>query len=443
MAQTAILGAGVMGETLLSGLVRAGRRVDNLLVGEKRAERASELEERYGVAVVSNARPPRKADTLALVVKPQDMGDLLDEIASELRPGQLVVSLAAGITTAFIEARVPEGVAVVRVMPNTPALVDEGMAAISPGSHCSEEHLAEAEALMASTGKVLRIPERQQDAVTAISGSGPAYIFFVVESMIEAGVHLGPAARDRHRARRPDPGRLGQDAARDRHPPDRAPRAGHLAGRHHRGRAARARDPQGPGGVPGRDGGRARPLPGARRRQLMTMALPLTWGVTPAEARRPYAADHLVDGTMLSMTRGIGVSAPPELTWRWLCQIGGRAVLLRLDRQPRPPQPAHPDPGSRPAGARPADGGRLRAGRVRRTAPLDRGHDRARPAAVRPGRDDVRRRAGTAPARGSSAGWRSPRTARSAGPGRALLAWGDLVMMRKQLLTLKRLAERG
>ncbi|MCB0908561.1 MAG: pyrroline-5-carboxylate reductase [Nocardioidaceae bacterium] len=189
--QTAIIGAGVMGETLLSGLVRAGRRVDQLMVGEKRAERAQELVERYGVAVVSNKEAARKADTVALVVKPQDMADVLEEIAPELRPGQLVVSLAAGITTAFIESRVPEGVAVVRVMPNTPALVDEGMAAISPGSHCDESHLEEAEALMGSTGRVIRIPERQQDAVTAISGSGPAYLFFVVESMIEAGVHLG------------------------------------------------------------------------------------------------------------------------------------------------------------------------------------------------------------------------------------------------------------
>src|SRR6476469_5835103 len=99
--QTAILGAGVMGETLLSGLVRAGRRVDNLLVGEKRAERGKELEDRYGVAVVSNLEAARKADTLALVVKPQDMGDLLDAIATELRSSQLVVSLAAGITTAY------------------------------------------------------------------------------------------------------------------------------------------------------------------------------------------------------------------------------------------------------------------------------------------------------------------------------------------------------
>jgi pyrroline-5-carboxylate reductase len=191
MSQTAILGAGVMGETLLSGLVRAGRRVDPLMVGEKRPERARELEERYGVAVASNVEAAQKADTVAIVVKPQDMADLLDEIAPHLRQGQLVVSLAAGITTAFIESRVPEGVAVVRVMPNTPALVDEGMAAIAPGSHCDDDHLAEAEALMGSTGRVLRIPERQMDAVTAISGSGPAYLFFVVESMIEAGVHLG------------------------------------------------------------------------------------------------------------------------------------------------------------------------------------------------------------------------------------------------------------
>lgn len=191
MKQTAVIGAGVMGETLLSGLVRAGRRVDQLLVGEKRPARATELEERYGVAVVSNVEAATKADTVALVVKPQDMAEVLAEISGSLRPGQLLVSLAAGITTAFIESRVPAGVAVVRVMPNTPALVDQGMSAISAGSHCDEDHLAEAESLMASVGKVVRVPEKQQDAVTAISGSGPAYIFFVVESMIEAGVHLG------------------------------------------------------------------------------------------------------------------------------------------------------------------------------------------------------------------------------------------------------------
>jgi pyrroline-5-carboxylate reductase len=187
----AVLGAGVMGESLLSGLLRAGHQPADLLLTERRPDRARELTERYGIDVVSNVDAARKADTLVLVVKPQDMGDLLDEIAATVRPGQLVVSLAAGITSGFIEARLPDGVPVVRVMPNTPALVDEGMAAISRGTHCDEEHLTAAEALLTATGRVVRVPEKQQDAVTAISGTGPAYIFFVVEAMIEAGVHLG------------------------------------------------------------------------------------------------------------------------------------------------------------------------------------------------------------------------------------------------------------
>jgi pyrroline-5-carboxylate reductase len=187
----AILGAGVMGEALLSGLVRAGKRVDELLVTERRPERVKELEDRYGVEVVDNPTAVKRADTVVVVVKPQDMGVLLDEVASSVRPDQLVVSLAAGITTGFIESRLPEGVAVVRVMPNTPALVDEGMAAISPGSHCDDGHLRLAEDLLRSTGKVQRVPEKQMDVVTAISGSGPAYVFYVVEAMIEAGVHMG------------------------------------------------------------------------------------------------------------------------------------------------------------------------------------------------------------------------------------------------------------
>ncbi len=189
--RVAILGAGVMGESLLSGLVRAGREVSSLLVGEKSLQRATELEEKYGVRVVENRVAAAEADTVVVVVKPQDMADLLTDIAPVLRAGQLLVSLAAGVTTGFIESHVPDGVAVVRVMPNTPALVDAGMAAISAGTHCDDDHLARAEALMSATSKVLRVPENQQDAVTAISGSGPAYLFFVVEAMIEAGVHLG------------------------------------------------------------------------------------------------------------------------------------------------------------------------------------------------------------------------------------------------------------
>jgi pyrroline-5-carboxylate reductase len=191
MGTVAIFGAGVMGETLLSGLLRAGRPADQLVITERREDRAAELTEKYGVRVMDNVEAAELADTLVLVVKPQDMGGLLAEISGSVGEGNLVVSLAAGITTSYLESRLPQGRAVVRVMPNTPALVDQGMAAISGGAHCDPEHLAEAQALLAATGQVVEVPEKLQDAVTAISGSGPAYIFYVVEAMIEAGVVLG------------------------------------------------------------------------------------------------------------------------------------------------------------------------------------------------------------------------------------------------------------
>jgi pyrroline-5-carboxylate reductase len=141
--------------------------------------------------MLENTEAVAEAETVILVVKPQDMSDLLSEIAESIKPGTLVVSLAAGVDTTFIESRLPEGVAVVRVMPNTPAQVDEGMAAISPGSHSTQDHLDHVTEILSATGRVITVPERYQDAVTAISGTGPAYLFFVVEAMIEAGVHLG------------------------------------------------------------------------------------------------------------------------------------------------------------------------------------------------------------------------------------------------------------
>lgn len=191
MGTVAIFGAGVMGETLLSGLIRAGRSADDLIITERRPERVAELREKYGVRILTNAEAAEAADTLVLVVKPQDMGALLDELEGHVAPGNLVVSLAAGITTEYVESRLPEGSAVVRVMPNTPALVDEGMAALSGGLHCDDAHLEEAAELLRSCGKVIQLAEHHLDAVTAISGSGPAYIFYVVEAMIEAGVVLG------------------------------------------------------------------------------------------------------------------------------------------------------------------------------------------------------------------------------------------------------------
>ena len=187
----AIIGAGVMGETLLSGLIRGGHDAADLVVGEKRAERAAELREKYGVGVVDNTEAPPAPTPWCWWSSRRTWVTCSPRSRPTCAPASCVVSLAAGITTDYIERHLPEGIAVVRVMPNTPALVDEGMAAISPGTHCDEEHLVRAEEMLSVTGRVVRVPEKQQDAVTAISGSGPAYLFFVVEAMIEAGVHLG------------------------------------------------------------------------------------------------------------------------------------------------------------------------------------------------------------------------------------------------------------
>ena len=119
------------------------------------------------------------------------MAALLEEIAPHVTNDRLVISVAAGIPTSFIESRLGADAAVVRVMSNTPVLVDEAMSVISPGRHASEEHLRRTEELLRPVGKVLRIPESQQDAATALSGSGPAYVYFLVESMVDAGILLG------------------------------------------------------------------------------------------------------------------------------------------------------------------------------------------------------------------------------------------------------------
>jgi pyrroline-5-carboxylate reductase len=187
----AVLGTGKIGEALLSGMIRAGWRPADLLVTTRRTERATELHDRYGVEPVTNADAAKRADTLILAVKPQDMGKLLDELGPHLTPERLVISAAAGITTAFIEERLATGTPVVRVMPNTPVLVDEGMSVISAGSHALAEHLTHTEEIFGGVGKTLRVPESQQDAATALSGSGPAYFYFLVEAMTDAGILLG------------------------------------------------------------------------------------------------------------------------------------------------------------------------------------------------------------------------------------------------------------
>jgi pyrroline-5-carboxylate reductase len=187
----AILGAGVMGETLLSAILTSGHPVDALVISEKRAERADELRSTYGVAVTGNAEAVADADVVLLVVKPQDVPALLDEIAPSVRPSATVVSLAAGIRLEAMTAALPHGVAVVRAMPNTPALVGEGMFGVSPGPDVTAEQLAAVVSLLESGGRVVVVDESRQDAVTAVSGSGPAYVFYLAEAMIAGGVAEG------------------------------------------------------------------------------------------------------------------------------------------------------------------------------------------------------------------------------------------------------------
>jgi pyrroline-5-carboxylate reductase len=190
MTSIAVLGAGKMGEALLAGLAKAGQG-GQLCFTERYSDRARQVSERLGLPRLSVADAARTADILVVAVKPQDIEALLAELALAVRPGTLVVSLCAGLPTELFERRLGGELAVVRVMPNTPMVVGEAMSAISPGRYVSEAQLDQVAAMLAVVGRVVRVPEAQQDAVTALSGSGPAYFFYLVEAMVEAGVALG------------------------------------------------------------------------------------------------------------------------------------------------------------------------------------------------------------------------------------------------------------
>ncbi len=187
----AIIGGGKIGEALLSGLLRGHYHLDDVVVVEKHPERMAYLSAKHGVRTVEVADAAAFATTILIAVKPQDIEPLLVELSQYVDGRHVVVSVAAGVTTGRIESLLGADVPVVRCMPNTPALVDEAMTAICAGAHAAEEHLAVAEKLLSTVGKVVRVPESQLDAVTALSGSGPAYFFFLVEAMIDAGILLG------------------------------------------------------------------------------------------------------------------------------------------------------------------------------------------------------------------------------------------------------------
>jgi pyrroline-5-carboxylate reductase len=191
MPTVAVLGAGKIGESLLAGLLADGHPAEKLMFVERVAARSAEVAERHGIAAVDVRTAADTADMLVVAVKPQDIEAVLSELAPAVGPDTLLVSLCAGLPSSLFAAKLPAGTPVVRVMPNTPMTVGQAMCAISPGAHATEAHLEDVENLLRSVGDVVRVPESQQDTVTAISGSGPAYFFYLIEAMIDAGVLLG------------------------------------------------------------------------------------------------------------------------------------------------------------------------------------------------------------------------------------------------------------
>ncbi|MEZ0050913.1 pyrroline-5-carboxylate reductase [Mycobacterium sp. MAA66] len=197
MARIAIIGGGNIGEALLSGLLGSGREAKDLVVAESYRSRAEQLSQKYGVRVTGVADAAENADYVIVAVKPTDVDSVVATLA-DLAAGadrdsveQVVVSVAAGVTTEYFEAKLPAGSPVVRVMPNTPMLVGAGISALSRGRFVTDEQLTEVSAIFGAVGGVLTVPESQMDAVTAVSGSGPAYFFLMAEALVDAGVGAG------------------------------------------------------------------------------------------------------------------------------------------------------------------------------------------------------------------------------------------------------------
>ncbi|OBG80512.1 pyrroline-5-carboxylate reductase [Mycobacterium sp. NS-7484] len=197
MSRIAIIGGGSMGEALLSGLLRAGRQVKDLVVAEKFGDRAKYLSEKYSVLVTSVADAADNATYVVIAVKPADVEHVIDEIADAAARAdtdtaeQVFVSIAAGVSTAYYEAKLPAGSPVVRVMPNAPIVVGGGVSALAPGRFATADQLKEVSSIFDAVGGVITVVESQLDAVTAVSGSGPAYFFLMVEALVDAGVESG------------------------------------------------------------------------------------------------------------------------------------------------------------------------------------------------------------------------------------------------------------
>jgi pyrroline-5-carboxylate reductase len=202
MARTAIIGGGNIGEALLAGLLRAGHRVKDLVVAEKVDERAKYLSQTYSVLVTSVTEAVEGAAFVVVAVKPGDVETVVTEIADaaastndDSSPEQVFVTVAAGVATTYLEAKLPAGTPVVRVMPNAPMLVGAATSVLAKGRFATAEQLKAVAGLFDSVGNVFTVPESQLDAVTAVSGSGPAYFFLMVEAVVDAGVAAGLSRR--------------------------------------------------------------------------------------------------------------------------------------------------------------------------------------------------------------------------------------------------------
>ena len=195
MTKLAVLGAGKMGEALIAGLVASGwRKPEDIVATARTQERLDALAASYSVGTTtSNPDAVAGAEVVVLAVKPQDAEALLADVSPHLGEGHTLLSVVAAISTAFIESRLAAPVPVVRAMPNTPSIVHEGMAGIAGGRHATDDHVALAREVLSHVGRVVVVPESYLDAVTAISGSGPAYFALLAEAMIEAGILLGLA----------------------------------------------------------------------------------------------------------------------------------------------------------------------------------------------------------------------------------------------------------
>lgn len=188
----AVLGGGQIGEALVSGLINSGYSGDQITVTNRSDEKQTYFSDTYGVFTTSdNLAAVEGADYIFACVKPYGIVSLLEEIGASIAPGAVVVSMAAGVMLDAMENALPEGAAVVRVMPNTPMLVGAGMNACAPGAGVSEEQMDGVVHLLESVGAVVVVEEKDMDAVTALSGSSPAYYFLVTEALVDAGVNLG------------------------------------------------------------------------------------------------------------------------------------------------------------------------------------------------------------------------------------------------------------